>query len=232
MAGGANVRQWAELEQAPLGSRHGENLGVPVNYVIPPARIYVKNYSRTLSRKEIAVAVSARRGAEEALAYNNGELMKTYNVDTLIKRIESGVDMNRYTTHIHPVAFVVIVDGQATVIPPAVNAETEPPEVEVPDGAWDVFLGNYDRMRGVVRDPLEHGKVKREGDKIVIGEEQSRLNLRWSMRFNPVLSYVDDGDVHEIKNPYGYLQFIRRPVRAIKEIMDKDYLSALELVEA
>src|SRR5271165_546266 len=149
MARGTNLAVWLDLQNAPLGKGKGDpNMGVAANYVIPPARIYVRNWSRTQKRKEIAVPVSDRRGAEEALIYDK-ELAKIYNVDTLTRRVEQGKDMNRYVNHVHPVVFTFKVGGQTYAIPPARNEETDPPKVEVREGSWDLFLGNYDRMRAV-----------------------------------------------------------------------------------
>jgi hypothetical protein len=223
------LRTLLELESSPLGTKRGENFGVAANYVEPPARIYVRNWSATVERKEILVAVSTRRGAEEALNVDK-DLRNIYNVDTLYRTVEQGRDMNRYRKRIHPVIFKIQVGQKTRFIPPAKDASEPPPKVEVPEGAWDLFLGNYERMRGIVRD--FRGDVKRSGDATVIGEETSRWNLYWSRRHNPVMSYTDDGDTVDRKNQFGFLEFIRETVEPMQEMLDKEYLTALDLVES
>lgn len=217
MARGTNLAVWLDLQNHPLGTGKGENFNVPANYVIPPARIYVINHSRTRERKEVAVAVSAARGAEEALIYDK-ELAKIYNVDTLVKRIEQGKDMNRYAKVTRPVVFTFKCGGQTYAVPPARDAQTPPPRVEVREGAWDLFLGNYQRMRSA--------------DPTVVGDEKSRLAVAWRMRHNPVLRYTDDGETTVRDNPFGYIEFVRETQKQTMETFDKEYLAALDMVEA
>ena len=222
MAKGTNLAVWLELQNQPLGAGKGENFGVPMNYTIPPARIYVVNQSRTHAWKRVVVPVSDKRGAEEALIFDK-ELAKIYNVDTLYKRVEQGKDMNRYKTEVAPVIFSFRVGGVTYAIPPARDANTPPPRVEVKEGAWDIFLGNYDRMRAVDKDGRPNNTV--------IGDEKSRLSLAWSARHKPVFKYTDDGDGKTIDNPYGFLEFVRETVKPMADIVDKEYLSALDLLE-
>lgn len=216
MAKGTNLAIWLDLQNHPLGTGKGENFNVPSNYTIPPARIYVVNHSRTRPWKRVVVPVSATRGAEEALIYDK-ELAKIYNVDTLTKRIEQGKDMNRYKTEKHPVIFSFKVGGQVYAIPPARDENSPAPRVEVREGAWDLFLGNYQRMRS--------------DDPTVVGDEKGRLAVAWRSRHNPVASYTDDGEETRIDNPFGFLEFIRETQKQVTENIDKEYLSALDLLE-
>ncbi len=214
---------WMNLQNAPLGTKTGENFNVPANYVIPPARIYVLNHSRTQPWKRIVIPVSTRRGAEEALIYDK-ELAKIYNVDTLYRAIDQGRDLNRYKTEVHPVIFTFKCGGQVYAIPPARDEKSAPPRVEVREGSWDLFLGNYDRMRALTKDGTPDATVR--------GEEQSRLAVAWRMRHNPVMRYTDDGETTELANPYGFLEFVRETQRQVTEPLDKEYLSALDIVES
>lgn len=216
MAKGTNLAVWLDLQNHPLGSGRGENFHVPMNYVLPPARIYVVNHSRVQKRKEVAVPVSAVRGAEEALIFDK-ELARIYNVDTLVKRIEQGKDMNRYAMVTKPVIFTFRCGGQVYAIPPARDADSPPPRVEVREGAWDLFLGNYQRMRS--------------DDPTMVGDEKSRLAVMWRLRHNPVLRYTDDGDTTALDNPFGYIEFIRETQKQMTDPLDKEYLAALDLVE-
>lgn len=224
-----------DLQNNPLGHGKGENFNVPSNYAIPPARIYVINHSRTRKRKVIVVPVSAQRGAEEALIYDK-ELAKIYNVDTLTRRIEQGKDMNRYAERIEPVIFKIQigspVGGQKPVIygiAPAREESSPPPKVEVLEGVWDLFLGNYARMRGY-ETFAEIGT--KDPDPSIIGAEKTRHNTNWSLRHNPVMRYVDDGEVFDFDNKFGYLEIVREPVVAATEVVDREYLDSLSIAEA
>jgi hypothetical protein len=229
-----------DINQTPVGQGKGENFNVPSNYQIPPARIYVINHSRTKKWKRVVYAVSTQRGAEEALIYDK-ELAKVYNVDTLYKRVEQGKDMNRYKEEVKPVVFLLTVGAPVAglkpvkplriPIPPARDENTRPPKVEVPEGAWDLYLGNYARMKGYARfsDMLIEGK---QPDPMVMGEEKSRHALNWRSRHNPVFRITDDGDSEDQNNPYGFLEFVRETVQPVQETMDKEYLAALDMIEA
>jgi len=217
-----------DLKMHPLGSQRGENFSMPSNYRIPPARIYVINHSRTQTWTRLTIPVSALRGAEDALLADK-ELSKVYNVDTLVKQVEKGRDMSRYKTGVHPIAFKLRIPGDYRIVPPAETAESKPIAVEVPEGTWDLYLGNYDRMRGIVRDGS--GNAVKEHDNQVIGEERTRLALAWSRRHNPVRSFTDDGETSDLGNKYGVLEFVRVTQRAVLEPVDRAYLTSLDLVE-
>lgn len=223
------------LKNHPLGNGANENFSVPANYRIPPARIYVVNHSRTRKRKEIVVPVSAQRGAEEALIFDK-ELAKIYNVDTLTRRIEQGKDMNRYAERVHPVIFKIQIGspmgGNKPVIygiPPARDEQTPPPRVEVLEGVWDLFLGNYARMRGYEK---FSDMGTKEPDETIIGAEKSRHNINWSLRHNPVLRYTDDGETFDFDNKFGYIEIIRETVQPMVEVVDREYLDSLSISEA
>jgi len=220
----AALQALMDAEARPFGTApEDRKFQAPANYVPPPARIYMRNWSRTQSYKRIWIPVSFRRGAEEALTQDK-KLAEIYNVDTLFKRVADGFDMTRYKTEVHPVAFRFKVDNEVWTIPPAKDAQSEPPKVEVPEGAWDLFLGNYERMHAVDR----HTGAPNAA---VIGEEKTRLAFSWRNRHNPVLKYTDDGESNDIKNEFGFIEFIREPIRPMAEVQDKEYLTALELCE-
>jgi hypothetical protein len=221
VAQGTLIPVLADLEKHPLGSQNGETWNVPANYKIPPARIYVINHSRVQPWKRVLVAVSARRGAEEALIYDK-ELAKIYNVDTLTRRIEQGQDMTRYSKpEPKAVIYMIQVGGHKIPVPPAKDKDTPPPRVEVPEGAWDLYLGNYERIRS--------------SDPTISGAEKTRNAVAWRARHNPVMAFTDDATgeavTEKIPNPYGFLEFVRVTQRAVSETIDKEYLTALDLVE-
>jgi hypothetical protein len=218
----ASLGVWQSLQNQPLGQRNGENFNVPMNYVIPPARIYVINHSRTCSWKRVHIAVSSMHGAEEALIYDK-ELAQIYNVDTLYREVKAGRDMTRYKTGIQAIVFAFKCGGQTYAIPPARDEKSAPPRVEVREGSWDLFLGNYDRMRAV--------DTAGNPDPTTQGDERSKLALAWSARHNPVMCYTDDGVTTQLQNKYGFLEFVRETQKQITEPLDKEYLSALDILE-
>ena len=238
---------YVSLDQHPLGTQSGENFSVPSNYRIPPARIYVVNHSRTRKWKRTIEAVSTYRGAEEVLIKDK-KLQSLYNADMMYKQVEKGRDMNLYAEEVKPVVWKLDIPGRDPVtgepaciyVPPA---HPDTPDrlimVEVPEGTWDLYLGNYERMQGYSGmkprakegeefDPRSHDKF----DQRVKMQEQQAINLRWSRRHNPVFRITDDGQVEERNNPFGVLEFIRESQRAVKQPLDREYLTALDLVES
>lgn len=238
----AALEAWSDQTSRPLGTQAGENFGMPQNYRVPPARIYVINHSRTHEWKRVIVPVSAQRGAEEALIADK-KLAQIYNVDTLVKRVEQGKDMSRYKTEIHPAAFKVRVPGgpngkmgsfpsRDIIVPPAQSAEDKPVAVEVPEGTWDLYLGNFDRMQGYANSD----RVDAKGNPIspdpqIANDARVMLAKFWQTRHNPVFSYTVDGKTTDLNNPYGVLEFVRVTQRAVTEPIDKAYLEALDILE-
>lgn len=217
MPGGTNLAHFIDLQQKPLGTQAGENFKVPVNFRMPSVRVYVINHSRTKEWKRVAVAVSERRGAEDALIYDK-KLAEIYNVDTLAKRVEQGRDMNRYEKEAKAVIYGLRIGGKVIPVPPAKSESEAPPRIEVPEGAWDLYLGNFERMHS--------------GDSVVLGEEATRLAMAWRYRHNPVFRVTIDGESKDRDNDFGFLEFVREPVVITTTPLDKEYLTALDLVES
>lgn len=235
MANGTNIATLMDLSAHPLGSRSGENFKVAMNYQIPPARIYVVNHSRTRKWKRPIVPVSHLKGADEALQVDK-ELAKIYNAESLMRAAESGKDMTRYKFDIFPVAFQLRVPGGKVItVPCAKTAEDKPVAVEVPDGTWDLYLGNYNRMAGfATQEHREEGKY----DARVAQDEAQRLNLWWRQRYHPVFKVTDDGESSDFGwgsgngvNPHGFIEFVRVPQRSVTEPIDREYLTSLDVIE-
>ncbi len=218
----------ADLSQHPLGTGRGENFSVPSNYRIPPARIYVVNHSATRAWKRVVIPVSELHGAEEAIIADK-ELAKVYNVDTLTRQVEKGKDMNRYKTEVFPVAFALrIPGGGSRIIPPAKSKDDKPIAVEIPDGTWDLYLGNYDRMQGYAG---IKSRDEEKFDPLIKADEENRFAVSWRQRYNPVFRVTDDGETTERNNPHGFLEFVRVTQRAVLEPIDREYLNALDIIE-
>lgn len=232
---------YSSLQSQPLGTQANENFSVPANYRVPPAQIYVVNHSRTRKWKRTVTAVSETRGAEDALMLSK-ELRNMYNADMMYKQVEKGRDMNQYATEVKPVVWkLALPGGQFALIP---SSHPDAPDrkimVEVPEGTWDMYLGNYERMQGYpgtgprflkgpngedIPNPMEKFSRKIQGD------EETRLAIFWRQRHNPVFLVTDDGEEKNRNNPFGVLEFVRVSRTATKEIIDKEYLAALDLAE-
>lgn len=244
MAAGTQLNVMVSLNQHPLGSQTGENFQVPSNYRIPPARIYVINHSRTRKWKRTIVPVSSIRGAEEALMYDDSSqkgqrLRDVYNADALVKQVEKGRDMSIYKNELKAVVWKLAVPGgQFAFIPPShPDSPDKKIMVEVPEGTWDLYLGNYDRMRGypgigpkLLSDGTPNPKEKFSAS--IQQAEQTALAIRSRSRHNPVFCYTDDEQTTNNSNEYGILEFVRITQRATAEVIDKEYLSAMDLFEA
>lgn len=227
----------------PFGSQRDENFGMPRNYIPPPARVFVVNHSRTHPWKRLIIPVSATRGADERLE-GDRELQKRYTVDAIYRQVEQGRDMNKYYEGMQPKAINIRIpggpngsggslEGRYRAIVPAANEETAVLEVEVPEGTWDLYLGNFDRMRGYDSPAAmydRNGNLQPPDLKVIEAEKQ-RLAVFWRKRHNPVFKYTVDGVTEDMHNPYGCLEFIRRTVVAMKEPVDQAYLTSLDLVE-
>jgi hypothetical protein len=208
---------WNDVQGNPVGTGPGENFTVPLNYVIPPARIYVVNHSLTHKWKRVVEAVSYYRGAEDILMKNKA-MREMYNIESFYKKVASGRDMNVYANEAHPVNYAITIGGQKIIVQPARHSDTPPPRYEVPDGAWDIYLGNYERMRS------EDNQIK--------STEKTKFANSWCRRNNPVWKFSDDGVETDYQNPYGFLEFIRVSMKAVEVPLDKEYLSAIDFVEA
>jgi hypothetical protein len=251
------------LNQHPLGSMSGENFTVPSNYRIPPARIYVVNHSLKRKWKRPLITVSTRRGAEEVLTFDDGaprgqRLRDVYTADMLYKQVEQGRDMNKYKEEIKPVVWklripgavyepvkVTDIDGKEheqmqfagerfKLIPPS---DPKDPDreiwVEVPESTWDLYLGNYNRMRGFPG--VKPRDTERFDRRIQMTEEQA-LAQRWSGKHRPIFAFRDDESgtekVTDLGNPHGVLEIVRVTQKSMSEPISKEYLQALDLFES
>lgn len=231
MANGTLIPIYQDLfgkEGDPLGTRAGEKFDVPANYRIPDCRVYMVNHSRTRPWKRVAVAVSEQRGAEDALVYDK-KLAQVYNVDTLIQRVIKGQDMNRYVKDVKPVGFSFSLGGKQFIIPPAMTESEAPPRIEVPEGAWDLFLGNFERM--FPKDQSADAMEKLTAERVWISK-------RWKMRPNPVFAASLDGKPVPLaavkgggENDFGFIEFIRETQHVGEIPLDRETLRALDMVE-
>lgn len=150
-----------DLESSPLGLGTGEQVfNVPANFA-PKALIYARNWSAVRERRILDESVSWYRGGEEHM----DELAKKgISLDSLQKtsRVK---DVNFYRKAVEPTIFKVQFDLQhypeGIPIPPhglcAKNKTTpckdhaghfcvDAPYIQIPEGAYDLYCGNFERM--------------------------------------------------------------------------------------
>jgi hypothetical protein len=208
--------EW-DIRQNPLGSAAGDpSFGTPFGSKLPAARIFLRNHSARQKRRFVKVPVSFRRGAAEALAAD-AELRKIYNIATLEAAIERGVDKNVYGEKIERILFAPKFDGQQYFIPPA-KGEEEPPLVQVPEGMWDLLMGNWDRMNSP--------------DIRIKTEEMTRFANSQVWKHSPILFVTMDGRRTAKDNPFGFIEIERRTEKMEPIAPDAEFLTGLEMVES
>jgi hypothetical protein len=234
----------ASLNSQPLGTLAGEaNLQTPFNATPKHPNVYVVNHSRKKVRRVCVVAVSTVSGAEDALLYHSekresdgaikckgpthckgAEYRQAYgNAENLYKAAQRR-DMSIYEDRIEPAVFTIAFDRQRYVIMPASAEKPDDPPVEmVPEGAWDLYCGNWERMHAVREDGQPDNKVR--------GEEVQRLALAWSRKKNPVWRTMDDGKVSTSDSPFGFVEFVREIPKEAPIRVDGKFVSAMELAE-
>jgi hypothetical protein len=210
------INTFADLTSNALGNAQGDpNLSMPFGSKMPAARIFLRNHSAAQIRKFKKVAVSARRGAAQALAADKS-LREIYNLATFYDAVKAGEDMNVYGQQKKAVLFAPKFDNFEWKIPPA-KAEEEPPKVQVPEGMWDILMGNYERMNSP--------------DIRVRSEEQTRFANTQAFKTNFILFVTVDGQRKMLDNPFGFIEIIRETEKFAPVQVDSDFLTALELVE-
>lgn len=206
-----------DLSQNPLGRGKGDpSFQAPFNAALPTSRVFLTNHSASVKRKFVKVGVSFKRGAAQALQAD-AELRKLYNIATLREAVNEGQDMNVYGEKISPVLYGPRWNNVVYRIPPARNPEEPPPRIQVPEGVWDLLMGNYDRM---------HSSDERER-----AEESMRLAVSQTSKRSPILFVTIDGEREQRDNEFGFIE-IERVTEHMEPISpNSEFLTAMELVE-
>jgi hypothetical protein len=206
-----------DLQNNPLGAGQNEaNLTAPFNAAVSKARIFLINHSANISRRYVKVPVSFKRGAAQALQAD-AELRKLYNISTLREAVAEGQDMNVYGEKKSAVMYAPTWNGKTYPIPPAKDENSPPPRVQVPEGLWDLLMGNYERMNS--SDPRERA------------EEAVRLANSFIAKRNPVLYVTVDGERTTRDNPFGFIEIERVTEHMEPVSPDTEFLTAMEIAE-
>jgi hypothetical protein len=219
MANGAPFEPRYNYRTQPLGTLDGEaGLTVPYN-MSAEAVIHVRNWSALRPRRVLVEAVSPQRGGtRQVKEKGNPNFGRTpEELQRLVK--DEGRDMNWYEYKIAPIPFGLRFDGQVVEIRPDLeevdvknpdtgeyHMEKQPKWYLIKPGAWDLYMGNFERMQS--RNNMERSK------------EMEQLNNRGLHRW--VLS---------ADNPYGILEFKREEIRYETQRVDRDRVSAGEIIE-
>lgn len=197
-----------QLAQTPLGRADGEaNLTVPFNQGPTTVIVRVRNHSRTANRRILHKPVSQTQGGDDLEVQAKYPGMSAES----IQKAAQQRDMSVYKMGVKAVKASLPFDGKMYVIPPAKTADEEPPAVIVPEGMWDLYMGNWERMNGTPQDRTE---------------ELARLAARFSGRENPAMVFDSAGNVVR-----GYLEFIREEVRPSSYAADANSLGAQDFEE-
>lgn len=209
----------------PLGTVAGEPIpGLPYNAPYTRPKIYFVNHSRTVERQVVKYGVSFRRGARQALAGDKTLKSEFVGPQAIYDEVKEGRDMNVYEMKILPATFRFMHNSRWYYIKPAPSADVEPePMLVTDDGVWDLFMGNYQAM---------HDPDPRKREEAVL-----RLSGMWPAPYkhNPVFRAVyQEGDeqlVEELDNPFGYIEIRRVIEKEAPQTIDRDFMTALDLVE-
>ncbi len=205
-----------DLSERPLGSAPGEsNLQTPYNASPGLVLVSIKNHSATAVRRVIDKAVSERRGGG-VRALDSDMKSAGYSVET-IQREAAMRDMSSYKDVVRPQVATIRFDGKLWYIPPAKHKDEDPEPVPVPEGVWDLYMGNYERMHSP--------------DASVRLLETRYLNERWTGAHSAVMVFDADGNHDFEANPFGFLEFIREDRSFDRHAFDTQSLPASAIVE-
>lgn len=194
----------------PLGSLPTErHLAAPYNSVPQSAVVEVRNLSASIKRRFVKEAISIRRGGDRAIKEGpyKGPEYKGTSVDMLRWRVAQGENMNWEIEDVKPTDWLLRHNSQEWMIwyaDPVTNVEA--PWITVNEGAWDLYMGNWERM---------HSTDAQERQR-----EAQRLQGRGYFKYT----------VHE-DNPYGFLEFRRRPIEAQQVLVDRKVIEGRSIME-
>lgn len=212
--GGVKAAIMESLRQTPLGGGDNEGgLQAPFNAPKKYVRVKVRNISAVQERNHIIESVSWLRGGEDhyeqlAAAGKGGGVV---SIDALHRMAAAGRDASIVEYGMAPIDVVLTFDNGQYLVPHTgdgkIGEAGEPaPWVEVPDGIYDLYVGNHDRLL----DPRERAKelerVKSRRKDFVVrqGEKNKWAFLEFSYEvIEPIAVAVDseriyNGEVVEV----------------------------------
>lgn len=203
------------LAETPLGQGPGERVPyVPANFRGQQAMVYARNWSSVRPRKIVIDAVSYYRGGD-VVQRDQIAVGAVQSLESLHQQARDGVDKSKYAMEIKPIVFTVRFDGRATPVPyhgvdALTGEECDAPHVVIPEGAWDLYVGNWDAL---------HSKNPQERNL-----ELARVSAAWG-KFNRVFhAEAPPGE-------FAYVEFVRIPIPEATTAIDGDRLFPGMLIE-
>lgn len=199
------------LTAAPLGSVEGDiNPNIARNAKAMTAVYFARNLSGTLKRRTIDIAVTVGVG------YDNPKVKKYWgNMDgeEIRKQCAQGRDMNLYKNDVYPVRKVLKFNNQLIEVP------VDGTEISIPEGLWDIYLGNYDRIRSK--------------DNLTQSQEYERLSNRWCSPGtpNPVYEAGTEPPKDHDGRQTAFIEFRRQEIHVQQATQDLTKVYASEGVE-
>lgn len=147
MAALASVNQVLESLQAnPFGADPSDpKAGLAMNQGSEYVKCFVRNWSANRERRFITEHISWLKGGERAAkaAKLQGE---DFELDK--KRKEAYLGQNPSVTEvaIKPVSAILQFDSQQFIVPASDNAKKDPEWVPIPQGVFDLYYGNWERL--------------------------------------------------------------------------------------
>ena len=218
------------LESFPLGRADGDpNLNIPQNSPGRPPDVWIINHSRTKMRRVCVAYVSdSGEGAMEALKRSKQYRDDKLSIELIREEAKRGRDMSVYEDMIKPVVWHTKFDGRDFYVEPApADSPDNPVPQLVPEGIWDINLGNFDRMNA-----MTENRGQQVPDTRMRSEEAARLALRFQRgKPNVIWRIVANGKSEERSNPFGYLEFVRQVPKEAPQVIDSSFVTALEIGE-
>jgi hypothetical protein len=222
-------------DAVPLGTLPGEaSLQAPYNLKPQNAIVRVRNLSAMRERRVIVEAISLRRGGERSVGDKKGPYFgQGVTVDALRFKAANEENVNWEEMRLEPQDFILRHDGVRILIPyPRDKSKPQEPthfkdqfgkpildwpaligqpgewvELGEHSGAWDLYMGNFERMRG------DFGPRVRT-------DELLALNMRGQHKY-----------VASFDNPYGFLEFERQEIRFEEAVVDAERIRSGALLE-
>lgn len=207
----AKAQVAADLGMQPLGTGGGEPGQVAANATKDIVLVKVRNLSAVHARRCVIERVSFVRGGEQYEGDVRRESKGRNVIDLNALRARAMFDdVSPTVEKIEAINVALTFDSGLYLVPAYAEGHEGDPEhaapwVEVPDGVYDLYVGNFQRLN----DPRERSK------------EIERVKSR---RLDVVLR-------PGAKNPWAFMEFQRQVVRPMPTAVDAERIYSGDLVE-
>lgn len=193
------------LKQTRLGAGDGEGgLQAPFNAATDMVLVKCRNLSATMKRRVVIEAISWYSGGEQ-YAMEQQEKGKTIHLE-LLRQQAAKRDVSPFEDKILAVD-VMLKFNNGNYVVPHTGADGEVgPWTDLPDGLYDLYMGNYQRLHNPMELAAEMERVKSRRKDICIRERNTNpwAFLEWSYEIKrPLPTAIDtervfSGDLMEV----------------------------------